>query len=506
MGKKNKKVTNNNRPGANHARFRNISLKTKQAILQDIAAGMDRYTIAKKHNVSSSEVKRLKKFNSREMMDLRNSEICNDVTLSEKEMMDMIKPPIGSRYNSIFNAASITQDSRINQDIQDKSIESIIKEVEEEKIKSVEEKVVLTETTKIETENITTKQHFGAKIKVTDDNVFNILEELKSQRYTQRKIAEMYGISPSLVGQIKNGQGRFKAIIERYKSINETTTLIDKPELISSSKADILNENNAIEVDSLIAIPTVESIKDSDKINQQVSKIISNDNILTKRTKVTTGIRVGMINGRHDMPVDIFIFDNVSDSLMVDFPRQHQKACSRIQEILDSKTSNSTAKNLIVYVTGLTSVLASVIRACLDLKVNLRLLHWNPNRGKYYPQDIFTEFGDNKSVKNLCPPQLENIPCRQLFTCGCTGVEFAKRGYGYQITEIYTKTNKNSNGVDKDITLFTDQDYAWAYYRAACENSTKDVNIILNKVCFDNESMLIVQKTLSKLINTLNNN
>ena len=503
MGKKKKKVTNDNRSGATHVRFRNISLKTKQAILEDIAAGLDRYTIAKKHNVSSSEVKRLKKFSTREMMDLRNSEICNDIVLSNND--DIIKPPIGTRYNSIFNAASITQDSRINPDLQKKSIESIIKEVEKEKVKPIEKEVVLTETIKIETDNTTVKHHLGGKIKVSDDNVFNILEELKSQRYSQRKIAEMYGISPSLVGQIKNKQGRFKAIIERYQSTNETTTLIDKPELTTSTKAEILNENNAIEVDTLIAIPTVESIKDSDKINEQASKIILNDNILTKRTKVTTGIRVGMINGRHDMPVDIFIFDNVSESLMVDFPRQYRKAYSRIQEILDSKTSNSTANNLIVYVTGLTSVLASVIRVCLDLKVNLRLLHWNPNRGKYYPQDIFTDFGDDKFIKNLCPPQLENIPCRQLFTCGCTGVDFVKKGYGYQITEIYTKSNKNSGGVDKDITLFTDQDYAWAYYRAACENSTKDVNIILNKVGFDNESMLIVQKTLSKLINTSNN-
>jgi len=114
----------------------------------------------------------------------------------------------------------------------------------------------------------------------------------------------------------------------------------------------------------------------------------------------------------------------------------------------------------------------------------------------YSPQDIFNQFADTDS--NICPSELESLACRQLYTFGCSAKDFVNKGYGYELIEYISQDGRTVKA--KDITLFTNQDNAWSYWQAACENAPANSNLILNKVNLENSS-LIIQKTVSKMIN-----
>ena len=113
-------------------------------------------------------------------------------------------------------------------------------------------------------------------------------------------------------------------------------------------------------------------------------------------------IMVGLCAGRHEMPVSEYIFDEVEDVL--DF-----KAISdRIFYFLRDRVGFSVTpgcginqadyvdievfrgdKELVLYVTGLTSLTAEVIRLCALHGISLTLMHFNRETGEYVPQHIF---------------------------------------------------------------------------------------------------------------------
>ena len=113
-------------------------------------------------------------------------------------------------------------------------------------------------------------------------------------------------------------------------------------------------------------------------------------------------IKVGLIKGRHEMPVDSYIFDEINDVL--DFNNMNKQIVNFINnninvysvygcginqigyedvEILTSDT------RLIVYITGLTSVTAELIKVCALKGISLTLMHYDRDTGDYLPQVIF---------------------------------------------------------------------------------------------------------------------
>lgn len=50
----------------------------------------------------------------------------------------------------------------------------------------------------------------------------------------------------------------------------------------------------------------------------------------------------------------------------------------------------STLEELVLYVTGLTVATVAVINVCIELGIPLTLMHYDSNRGDYYPQYVST--------------------------------------------------------------------------------------------------------------------
>lgn len=113
-------------------------------------------------------------------------------------------------------------------------------------------------------------------------------------------------------------------------------------------------------------------------------------------------LRVGLINGRHEMPVDKYIFDEIKD--VMDFKFVNKVINNFLEQEVGVSIKYGTSinqcdytdvqcfkgnKRLVVYVTGLTSVTASLIGACARNGIKLSLMHFDRNTGKYVEQVIF---------------------------------------------------------------------------------------------------------------------
>ena len=113
-------------------------------------------------------------------------------------------------------------------------------------------------------------------------------------------------------------------------------------------------------------------------------------------------IKVGLIRGRHEMPVNNYIFDEINDVL--NFDNMNKQIVNFINNNInvysvygcginqigyeDVEVLTSDTK-LIVYVTGLTSVTAELIKVCALKGISLTLMHYDRESGDYLPQVIF---------------------------------------------------------------------------------------------------------------------
>lgn len=111
---------------------------------------------------------------------------------------------------------------------------------------------------------------------------------------------------------------------------------------------------------------------------------------------------VGLIKGRHDLPVPDYIFDSIEDVL--DFQSIRNSIADFLNKEAGIKTVDGSAINqfdyttvqilhgsneLVVYITGLTPVVAELIRQCALNGVSLTLMHYNREANAYVPQNIF---------------------------------------------------------------------------------------------------------------------
>ena len=114
-------------------------------------------------------------------------------------------------------------------------------------------------------------------------------------------------------------------------------------------------------------------------------------------------LTIGLIKGRHIMPVTHYIFDKPIEDVM-DFSLIRKRIEDFIENVVDVRTHFGVGINqadnddvclyegkhdLICYVTGLTSVTAELVRVCLRNGVHLTLMHYNTTDGCYYPQRIY---------------------------------------------------------------------------------------------------------------------
>lgn len=111
---------------------------------------------------------------------------------------------------------------------------------------------------------------------------------------------------------------------------------------------------------------------------------------------------VGLVAGRHEMPVSEYIFDEIKDVL--DFSAMRSTISKFIVERVGVETSYGSGINqndytavncfhgkrdLVVYVTGLTAAVAELISMCALNGINLTLMHYDRESESYKAQTIF---------------------------------------------------------------------------------------------------------------------
>lgn len=119
-------------------------------------------------------------------------------------------------------------------------------------------------------------------------------------------------------------------------------------------------------------------------------------------------VTLGLTEGRHDLPpVDGFIFPKEVDPTDLDYINNTVreklmefvgiKLVPRVgmnQNSYDDVPCFEGEKQLHLYVTGLTVLIASVISFCALNGISLTLLHYDREKGDYYKQRLFGGFGN----------------------------------------------------------------------------------------------------------------
>ncbi len=119
--------------------------------------------------------------------------------------------------------------------------------------------------------------------------------------------------------------------------------------------------------------------------------------------QATNTLTVGLIKGRHPLPVDEYIFDDAIEDVH-NYKAIHDHILAFLQEKVGMRQAIGQginqndytginiyrgAKKLVVYVTGLTPVTAELIAACAYNGVFLTLMNYNTATGEYVAQEIF---------------------------------------------------------------------------------------------------------------------
>jgi hypothetical protein len=94
-------------------------------------------------------------------------------------------------------------------------------------------------------------------------------------------------------------------------------------------------------------------------------------------------LTLGLCEGRHDIPVNGYIFGEIKDPM--DF-----KELSRIAFESLWQYGHSDCE-LTLYVTGLTPALIAVLNECGALEIDVTLMHYDKATGAYKPQKVYAK-------------------------------------------------------------------------------------------------------------------
>jgi hypothetical protein len=78
------------------------------------------------------------------------------------------------------------------------------------------------------------------------------------------------------------------------------------------------------------------------------------------------------------------------------------------------------AKTLVLYCSGFALALSTIVKVCLQHKVNLLTMHWNPNTESYAPQNTIDIFGKVPTIDEISPlKSLETKYKSGVYLYGC---------------------------------------------------------------------------------------
>ena len=317
----------------------------KEKILRDIASGISKKTVANKYNISMGNlvkiIDRNRGYLARLEYEMNETKLGNIATF----VTDTRKKEV-TTSTVMIEEIGIINEEKHKEIVSEESTENTTQAIE-----FIEDKPSFSELSSEIQKNSNRRRSY-----LSPNMVASIVEDIKANVLSQKEIASLYNVSPSTVSRIKKShniividpvkvkQGEDKDEIKSQELISDIIDTTPIEEVVEP-------ETKVANIDDLLAVPMLdptESNKEDilDKVNSAVK---AESSIIYKRKLVSSYFKIGMIRDRHDMPTDVYVFDDVDEVLMFDYKRQYDIAHKKISELL--KTNPIAANGLYLYVT-----------------------------------------------------------------------------------------------------------------------------------------------------------
>ena len=136
----------------------------------------------------------------------------------------------------------------------------------------------------------------------------------------------------------------------------------------------------------------------------------------------------GLCRNRHNMPVNKYIFDTLTEKEINDPKYIESRALGFINAYVRPKPT-MPAKTLVLYCTGFALALSTIVKICVQNKVNLLTMHWNPHTDSYTPQNTVDIFGKVPTIDEISPLKgLENKYKGGVYLFGCKTKRLIEQG------------------------------------------------------------------------------
>lgn len=319
----------------------------------------------------------------------------------------------------------------------------------------------------------------GKREKLPDDIIIDIISDLEEGSLSKQKIADKHNVSISSVyryaqefGLITPGKRGGKGTSKKSSSKKTKTTKTKKQRTKTQKEKKVVPIQKKEENSSNLVVCKRESLE------------------------------VGMIKDRHNMPdhINTYIFDSpVDENIMFSYPTLdcivYEFLLSNIKVTKDANGDFVGDKDLIVYVTGLTCCLASVIKMCRINNINLTLMHFNNKTRGYEPQVIWNEFGKTK-LESL----VSGFSTASLIKCK---FEDLNQDNFYTI-KVINFSSKDKNNREIDLYIFAKEIDLWEFHSDLLKNIMNDKTV--RKTIFVEESSIkddsiVFEKRISQSCN-----
>jgi FMN-dependent NADH-azoreductase len=96
-------------------------------------------------------------------------------------------------------------------------------------------------------------------------------------------------------------------------------------------------------------------------------------------------VQVGLVKGRHDLPVENYIFEEIQD--VMEFDRLKKEAYQKLNKVVTELGEND---KIVVYVTGLTAATIAVVNAWLQFRCQAGLVfrHYDRETGSWKTHEV----------------------------------------------------------------------------------------------------------------------
>lgn len=226
------------------------------------------------------------------------------------------------------------------------------------------------------------------------DKLEKLLEEQKREKekikQRQREGIEAAKAAGKHLGRPKlEKPDNWDIVINSYNNKEITAVeAMERTEVKKSSFYKLLNDDKPKSITINSSMPDY-AVNDFDSL---LSFVKSRCEVVNNKTNK---LEVSMVAERHNMPIDEYIFTkSLSPELMADYAQQEKIVEDYIKTNIKF-VNGIPDRDLVVYATGIQSVLAAIIKVCLKLKVNLDVKHYyyyDNGKEEYLTQTIFDKF------------------------------------------------------------------------------------------------------------------